>query len=86
VAELGLRKELEDGGGENVRGGVTHDLEGVGIVFLDELEARVGGERRGEIDEARRGGVFGGVHRGFGGSSTAVRLAAAGGGFGRRLR
>ena len=65
VAELGLRKELEDSGGQDVRGGVAHDFERVGIVLFDELEARVGGERRGEIDEARCGRVFGGVHRGF---------------------
>ena len=72
VAELGLGKELEDGRGENVRGGVAQDFEGVGIFFCDELEARVGGERRGEIDEARCGRVFGGVHGG-------LRLAVGGG-------
>ena len=66
VAELGFRKELEDRGGEDVRGGVTDDLEGVGIVLLDELEVGVGGEGRGEVDEARRGCIFGGVHGSFG--------------------
>ena len=40
VAELGLGEELEDGGGQHVRGGVAHDFERVGIVFFDEFEAR----------------------------------------------
>ena len=65
VAELGIRKELEDSSGHDVRGGVAQNFQRIGIVFFDELETRVRGERRGEIDEARCGRVFGGVHRRF---------------------
>ncbi len=78
VAELGLRKELEDGRSEDVRGGVTQNFDCVRIVFLYELEARVGSERRGKIDETRCSGVFRGVHRCFRRRLT-VRLAVAGG-------
>ena len=66
VAELGFREKLEDRRGHDVGGGVAHDFESLGVVFLDQLKARVGGERRGEVDEARGGGVFRGVHGGLG--------------------
>ena len=62
VAELGLREELEDGCGQHVRGGVAQNFQRIGILLGDELELDVGGERRGEIDQARRGCVFRGVH------------------------
>jgi len=55
---------------------VAQDFQRVGIVLLDQLEARVGGERRGEIDEARSGSVFSRVHCGLVG--LAVRLAVDG--------
>jgi hypothetical protein len=57
VAELGFGEELEDGGGHDVRGGVADDLEGFGVALLDEGELGVFGERRGEVDEARRRGI-----------------------------
>ena len=77
VAELGFGKEFEDGSGDDVRGGVADHFERVGIILLDELEARVGRERRGEIDEARRGGVLSGIHGGFGGLAVG-RLTVVG--------
>ena len=77
MAELGLREELEDGRSQHVRGGVTQNFQCVGILLGDELELDVGLEWRREIDKARRGGVFRGVHRGF--RLAVGRLAVAGG-------
>ena len=65
VAEFGFRKELENGCGHDVRGGVTQDFQRVRIVFFDQLKTRVGGEGCGEINEAWCGRVFGGVHGRF---------------------
>src|SRR5580658_6859141 len=58
VAELGLGKQFENGCGQNMRGRVAYDLQGIGIVFPNELKLRVFSERRGEIDEARSSGFF----------------------------
>ena len=65
VAELGLREELQDGGGEDVGGGVADDFERFRVRLLDEFEAGIGGEGGREVDQARGGCVFSGVHCGF---------------------
>ena len=45
-----------------MRRGVANYLERLGIFFSEQLEPYVSGERRGKIDQARSGGVFGGIH------------------------
>ena len=72
VAELGLRKELKDGSGEDVGCGVAHHFEGLGVGLLEELELDVLGKRRSQVHQTRRGGVLGGVH-------GSLRLAVGGG-------
>jgi hypothetical protein len=66
VAELGLREELEDGRGQNVRGGVAQNLERVGIVFFDEFE------RVSEVSGAERS-----TRRGAAASSAAYMAASS---------
>ena len=71
VAELGFRKELKDGGGHDVRGGVSDDLECLWIALGDEGELGVFGQRGGEVNEAGGFGIDGGVH-GVGGVRLSV--------------
>ena len=51
MAELGLGKEFEDGGGHEVGGRVAKDFEGFGIALGEQAEFDVGVEWAGEIDE-----------------------------------
>ena len=53
VAEFGLGKELEDGGGHDVRGGVAKDFERGFVGVLEEPEGHIFFEWRGEVDDAR---------------------------------
>jgi len=78
VAELGLREELEDRGGHDVRGGVADDLERFRVGFLQQGELGVFSERGGEIDQARGGGVGFGVHLGVAGRLVFVRFRGGG--------
>ncbi len=53
VAELGLGKEFEDGGGHEVRGRVAKDFESFGIALGEQAEFDVLVERAREIDKLR---------------------------------
>ena len=52
VAELGLGKEFEDGGGHQVRGGVAEDFERFGIALGEQAEFDVAVEGASEVDRA----------------------------------
>ncbi len=63
VAELGLGKELENGGGHQMRGRVAIDFQRLGIAIGEDAELGVLLQRAREIDELRaifRGGRMGG--------------------------
>ena len=80
VAELGFGEELEEGGGHDVGGGVAGDLEGGGVVLLEEFEGYVFVKGRGEAYDSFGGGVVAGIHglfRGFEGGL--VRVGGDGG-------
>ena len=62
VAQLGLRKQLGDGGRHHMRGGVAQNLECIGIALCQQLQRYVFFQRRGEIDEAFGVGVFRSIH------------------------
>ena len=65
VAQLGLGKQLQHRRGQHVRGGVAQHLERLGVLLGDQLQARVRGQRRGQVHQARSGRVLGGIHGGF---------------------
>ena len=50
-AELGFGKQLEHGGGQQVRGGVAVDLERLGILGGEDLERGVLFDGAGEIEQ-----------------------------------
>ena len=65
VAQLGLGKQLEHRRRQHVRGGVAHHLQRFGVVLLHQLQPRIGGQRSGQVHQARRGRILRGVHRRF---------------------
>ena len=67
MAQLGLRIKFEHRRGQHVRGGVAHHLERLGVLLGDQFQARIGGERRGHVHQARGGRVLGGIHGSLGG-------------------
>jgi len=73
VAEPGLREELKERGGHDVRGGVADDAERISVRLFEEPEGDVFVQRGGEVDEAFGGGWLGGVHGLFGGSGIGGR-------------
>jgi hypothetical protein len=51
VAELGLGKKFENGGSEQVRGGMTVDFERLGVAIGQNAQVGVFFERTGEVDQ-----------------------------------
>ena len=62
VTQLCFRKELEHRRRHHVRGRVAHHFQRLGILLPYKCQLRIGGQRRRQVHQARRGAVFGCIH------------------------
>ena len=66
VAQLGLREQFEDGSRHHMCCRMPDNPKCLRGLLIKQLQAGIRGEWSGEGNKARSGGIFGGIHGGFG--------------------